>query len=82
MPGKMWTDSERAQLREHYSCISATNLSKLLNRSASAIEGRAFKDGLKKSHDRLREMGAENVRKRWDKVKDPCVFTEPPSPSA
>ena len=81
MPGKQWTEGERKQLAEHYSCISAKELTKLLDRSACAIERRAFKDGLSKSHDRLREMGKENVLIRWNKAKQ-CVFTEPPSPSA
>jgi hypothetical protein len=63
-----WTDSEKRDISTHYHAIGARDLSKLLvGRSESAIFHMAQKIGVRKSHDRLRELGAENVKRRWDK---------------
>src|SRR5688572_11631742 len=63
-----WTDNEKRLLSQHYHAIGARDLTKLLaGRNESAIFHMAQKIGVKKCHDRLRELGAENVRVRWDK---------------
>lgn len=61
-----WTEMELDLLRQFYESIPAKELARKLRRSARSVTCRAFRMGLKKSHERLREMGASNVMKRWE----------------
>lgn len=70
-----WTEEEKKSVADHYRSVGTRDLQKLLaGRSEKAIFHMAERIGLKKSHERLRELGRENIRLRWDKR---C---EPPSP--
>jgi hypothetical protein len=60
-----WSEMELDMLRRFYSSIPAAALAKKLKRTARSVTCRAFRLGLKKSHERLREMGASNVEARW-----------------
>lgn len=72
-----WKPSEHQALAAWYPVISAKKLQQLLpERTPKAIRQEAFDLGLKKCHERLRELGRENVRKRWDKA----VFRTPEPP--
>ena len=78
MPGYRWNEREDAHLAEHYRAISARRLSELLpGRTEKAIRRHAEELNLKKCHERLREMGRENIDRRWR----PEVFKTPEPPT-
>lgn len=60
-----WTEMELDLLRRFYSSIPAKLLAQKLRRSTRSVTCKAHRLGLKKSHERLREMGASNVMVRW-----------------
>lgn len=63
-----WTDAERQALSEHYHAVSNRDLTRLLStRTEKAIERQALRLNVKKCHERLREMGRENIAPRWAK---------------
>lgn len=65
--GPYWTDQEKSHLQAHYPYISAERMRQLIpNRSAREIIKKAQKMGVRKCLDRLKEMGAENISKRYE----------------
>jgi hypothetical protein len=59
--GPLWTKQELETLRAHYPFISATRLPAALpGRSVRSITTTAYRQKLRKCHDRLKEMGREN----------------------
>jgi len=60
-----WSKMELALLERFYGSIPNQLLSEKLHRSLKAVENKALRMGLSKSHDRLRQMGTENVSVRW-----------------
>ncbi|NWG14722.1 MAG: hypothetical protein HXY20_14440 [Acidobacteria bacterium] len=69
-PGKAgkkrsWTDEEIAELKRLYRTCSNARIAKLLRRSPAAVLFKANRLGLFKGIRRLRKMGRENVRRRW-----------------
>jgi hypothetical protein len=64
---RRWSETERAHLAAFYPAISAQKLTEILpDRTPKAIKAQAIHLGIGKCHERLREMGRTNVRKRWD----------------
>ena len=61
-----WSSMELALLDRFYGSIPNRLLSQKLHRSLKAVEDKARRLGLCKSHDRLRQMGTQNVSKRWN----------------
>jgi hypothetical protein len=75
-----WTEQEKRYVAQHYPAIGAKKLTELVsNRTEKAIFRMAQHIGVKKSHDRLREVGRENVGRRKDRQSPP--FAEPPEVS-
>ena len=73
-----WTPQDKANLAQHYSAVSAKDLTRLFQgRTESAIFHMAQKLGLDKCQERKAEAGREAVAQR----KDRQCFSEPPSPS-
>lgn len=67
-----WTKGERDALKQHYSAIPTSRLPALLqDRTSAAIRDQAHRMQLKKCEERIREMGRENVLKRWGPLKQP-----------
>ena len=62
-----WSQDELAFLRRHYSTWANLDIAKRLNRSVKSIVSKAHNLGLKKSSERLRSMGRENVSLRYRK---------------
>jgi hypothetical protein len=60
-----WSEMELDFLKQFYASIPAKKIAFHLKRTPRSITCMAFRLGLKKSHERLREMGAENVDRRW-----------------
>lgn len=56
-----WKPSELARLRDHYPNISVHRLKEAFpERSLRSITGKARREGIKKSPERMSEMGREN----------------------
>lgn len=66
-PFKMprWTPEAVALLRERYDETSNLELARLLGRSIKSVVSKAHNLGLRKSEARLKDMGRENVMRRW-----------------
>lgn len=60
-----WTDKELALLRELYPSQPNLAIAKRLGRSVKSVVSKAHNLGLKKSSERLRKMGRENVSLRY-----------------
>lgn len=60
-----WTKEEIKFLLDWYADTSNTEIAEHLGRSVKSVVSKAFHMGLRKSPDRLREMGAENVSIRY-----------------
>lgn len=64
--GKYWQEEDTKQLQQFYGHIPNRRLPELFpGRTPLGIAEYARRLGLKKSPDRLREMGRENVNRRW-----------------
>jgi hypothetical protein len=61
-----WAESELQLLREKYAQSSNLELAVELKRSVKSVVSKAHNLGLKKDRERLREMGRENVRLRYN----------------
>lgn len=63
-----WSDEERGLLKEYWSALPIAKLHEAFpGRTKRAVIAQAALMGLKKSEERLREMGRENTAKRWEK---------------
>lgn len=70
-----WTERDRELLKAHYPGIGNKRLSELFEgRTDASIRMAASRMDLKKCPDRLREMGRENINRRWS---DPALKTPP-----
>ncbi len=65
-----WSQAELALLRERYPHCSNLDLAHELKRSVKSVVSKAHNLGLKKDGERLREMGRENVRLRYEPEDD------------
>lgn len=55
-----WTDADLRWLRAHYADTSNLGIARHLGRSMKSVASKASRLGLKKSGERLAEMGREN----------------------
>jgi DNA-binding CsgD family transcriptional regulator len=60
-----WTKEEIATLRKLYRTRSNREIARRLGRSVSSIVFKGYRLGLSKGIRRLKEMGRENINKRW-----------------
>jgi hypothetical protein len=60
-----WTKDEIATLKHLYRTRSNREIARLLGRSVSSIVFKGYRLGLSKGIRRLKEMGRENINKRW-----------------
>jgi len=64
--GKLWTETERKNLRDHFSNLASSRLADAFpGRTPRAINDQAQSLGVKKSRERLAEMGRANAFVRW-----------------
>jgi hypothetical protein len=63
-----WSDQELELLRSVYPVVSNLELAQRLGRSVKSVVSKAHHLGLKKSSDRLRRMGRENVSLRYQSM--------------
>ena len=60
-----WTKDEISTLRRLYRTRSNSEIARLLGRTVSSIVFKGYRLGLSKGIRRLKEMGRENIDKRW-----------------
>jgi hypothetical protein len=60
-----WTKDEIVILKRLYRTHSNAEIAKVLGRTVSSVVFKGYRLGLSKGVRRLREMGRENVGKRW-----------------
>lgn len=65
-----WTEEQVTLLRELYPSRGNEEIARILGRSAKSVVSKANDLELKKSRERLREMGRENVRIRHERERD------------
>ena len=64
-----WTKEEISVLRRLYRRNSNADIAKVLGRKVSSVVFKGHRLGLSKGVRRLREMGQENIRRRWEPLK-------------
>ncbi len=61
---RRWTDEERKTLEQHFANISSPKIAQALgDRSVRAVNDQAYRQGLRKTPERLAEMGREITQK-------------------
>jgi hypothetical protein len=60
-----WTKDEVSTLKRLYRTRSNSEIARLLDRTVSSIVFKGYRLGLSKGIKRLKEMGRENIDKRW-----------------
>lgn len=71
-----WSDAEIAKLREMYTTSSNLEIAQALERSVKSVVSKAHNLGLKKSSDRLQQMGRQNVNLRYKRSESEGVSDE------
>jgi hypothetical protein len=64
-----WTKEEISILRRLYRTHSNAEIAQVLGRKVSSVVFKGHRLGLSKGIRRLKEMGRENIRKRWQPKK-------------
>ena len=64
-----WTKEEVALLKRLYRMHSNAEIAGILGRKVSSVVFKGHRLGLAKGARRLRDMGRENIRKRWEPLK-------------
>ncbi len=64
-----WTKEEVSILKRLYRKHSNAEIAQLLGRKVSSVVFKGHRLGLSKGVRRLREMGRENIRRRWEPKK-------------
>jgi hypothetical protein len=64
-----WTKEEVAILRRLYRTHSNAEIAEVLGRKVSSVVFKGHRLGLSKGIRRLKEMGKENIRQRWEPKK-------------
>ena len=64
-----WTREEISILRRLYRTHSNAEIAQVLGRKVSSVVFKGHRLGLSKGIRRLKEMGRENIRKRWQPRK-------------
>jgi len=64
-----WTKEEVALLKRLYRTHSNAEIAGILGRKVSSVVFKGHRLGLSKGARRLKEMGQENIRRRWEPLK-------------
>jgi hypothetical protein len=77
-----WTSEEITILKRLYRTHSNAEIAKVLGRKVSSVVFKGHRLGLSKGIRRLKEMGRENIRRRWKNSKPAGKPTSRPSAAA
>jgi hypothetical protein len=64
-----WTREEVSLLKRLYRTHSNAEIAGILGRKVSSVVFKGHRLGLSKGARRLKEMGRENIRRRWEPMK-------------
>jgi len=64
-----WTSDEVTLLKRLYRTHSNAEIAEIIGRKVSSVVFKGHRLGLSKGARRLKEMGRENIRHRWEPVK-------------
>jgi hypothetical protein len=64
-----WTKEEVSLLKRLYRTHSNAEIAGILGRKVSSVVFKGHRLGLSKGARRLKEMGRENIRRRWEPMK-------------
>ncbi len=64
-----WTREEVSLLKRLYRTHSNAEIAGILGRKVSSVVFKGHRLGLSKGARRLKEMGRENIRRRWEPLK-------------
>jgi len=64
-----WTKEEVALLKRLYKTHSNAEIAQILGRKVSSVVFKGHRLGLAKGARRLKEMGRENIARRWEPIK-------------
>ena len=64
-----WTKEEVSLLKRLYRTHSNAEIAGILGRKVSSVVFKGHRLGLSKGPRRLREMGRENIKRRWEPLK-------------
>jgi hypothetical protein len=64
-----WTKEEVSLLKRLYRTHSNAEIAGILRRKVSSVVFKGHRLGLSKGARRLKEMGRENIRRRWEPMK-------------
>ena len=64
-----WTREEVSLLKRLYRTHSNAEIAQILGRKVSSVVFKGHRLGLSKGARRLKEMGRENIRRRWEPLK-------------
>ena len=64
-----WTSEEVTLLKRLYRTHSNAEIAEIIGRKVSSVVFKGHRLGLSKGARRLKEMGQENIRRRWDPLK-------------
>jgi hypothetical protein len=64
-----WTKEEVSLLKRLYRTHSNAEIAGILGRKVSSVVFKGHRLGLSKGARRLKEMGRENIRQRWEPAK-------------
>ena len=68
-----WTNEEVSLLKRLYRTRSNAEIAENLGHKVSSIVFKGHRMGLSKGARRLKEMGQENIRRRWEPLKQRSV---------
>jgi hypothetical protein len=65
-----WTSEEVTLLKRLYRTHSNAEIAGIIGRKVSSVVFKGHRLGLSKGARRLKEMGRENIRRRWEPLKN------------
>jgi hypothetical protein len=72
-----WTKEEVSLLRRLYRTNSNAEIAGILGRKVSSVVFKGHRLGLSKGARRLKEMGQENISRRWEPLKNKAAKKAP-----
>jgi hypothetical protein len=77
-----WTKEEVSLLKRLYRTHSNADIAEILGRKVSSVVFKGHRLGLSKGARRLKEMGRENIRRRWEPLKKQAAKKAPAAKKA
>jgi hypothetical protein len=76
-----WTNEEVGLLKKLYRTHSNAEIAEIIGRKVSSVVFKGHRLGLSKGARRLKEMGRENISRRWESLKAKTADRKSPAPA-